>query len=252
MRQADGSLIAEVPTPRTGGPGLPATLGALRSDLQAVLCERVYAAGVTVRLGLTVRALAQDSQQAYAEFSDGGQGRYDLVVGADGIKSAVRSMIGITTAPQPTGMSIWRVVADRPAEMDCAEVYYGGPRYKAGYSPISPGKCYAYILDSDGTAGDFGDAPAWQLMYERSAGYGGTWGKVRETIGRDRRRRARVPPADRPGGRHVRRGRRGARRARHRRPAARAGTARVHGAADAARRGRRAQLDAPGALGDGP
>jgi NAD(P)-dependent dehydrogenase (short-subunit alcohol dehydrogenase family) len=25
-------------------------------------------------------------------------------------------------------------------------------------------------------------APAWQLMYERSAGYGGTWGKIRETI----------------------------------------------------------------------
>jgi 2-polyprenyl-6-methoxyphenol hydroxylase-like FAD-dependent oxidoreductase len=183
MRQADGSLIAEVPTPRTGGPGLPATLGALRSDLQAVLCERVYAAGVNVRLGLTVRALAQDARQAYAEFSDGTAGRYDLVVGADGIRSAVRALLGITTVPQPTGMSIWRVVADRPAEMDCAEVYYGGPRYKAGYSPISAGQCYAYILDTDGTLRDFGDQPAWELMYKRSAGYGGTWGTIRETIG---------------------------------------------------------------------
>jgi 2-polyprenyl-6-methoxyphenol hydroxylase-like FAD-dependent oxidoreductase len=183
MRQADGTLIAEVPTPRTGGPGLPATLGALRSDLQDVLCERVYAAGVTVRLGLTVRGLAQDSRRAYAEFSDGSVGRYDLVVGADGIRSAVRAMLGITTTPQPTGMSIWRVVADRPAEMDCAEVYYGGPRYKAGYAPISADKCYAYILDTDGTLRDFGDQPAWELMYERSAGYGGSWGKIRETIG---------------------------------------------------------------------
>ena len=185
MRQADGSLIAEVPTPRTGGPGLPATLGALRSDLQAVLCERVYAAGVNVRLGLTVRALAQDARQAYAEFSDGTAGRYDLVVGADGIRSAVRALLGITAVPQPTGMSIWRVVADRPAEMDCAEVYYGGPRYKAGYSPISAGQCYAYILDTDGTLRDFGDQPAWELMYKRSAGYGGTWGTGRETIGPD-------------------------------------------------------------------
>jgi 2-polyprenyl-6-methoxyphenol hydroxylase-like FAD-dependent oxidoreductase len=183
MRQADGSLIAEVPTPRTGGPELPATLGALRSDLQDVLCERVYAAGVTVRLGLTVRGLAQDAHRAYAEFSDGSTGRYDLVVGADGIRSTVRAMLGITTTPQPSGMSIWRVVADRPAEMDCAEVYYGGPRYKAGYAPISAGKCYAYILDTDGALRDFGDRPAWELMYERSAGYGGTWGKIRETIG---------------------------------------------------------------------
>jgi 2-polyprenyl-6-methoxyphenol hydroxylase-like FAD-dependent oxidoreductase len=82
-------------------------------------------------------------------------------------------------------MSIWRVVADRPAEMECAEVYYGGPRYKAGYSPISAGKCYAYILDTDGTLRDFGDQPAWELMYKRSAGYGGTWGAIRETIGPD-------------------------------------------------------------------
>ena len=185
MRQADGTLIAEVPTPRTGGPGLPATLGALRSDLQDVLCERVYAAGVSVRLGLTVRGLAQDAHQAYAEFSDGSTGRYDLVVGADGIRSAVRAMLGIATTPQPTGMSIWRVVADRPAEMDCAEVYYGGPRYKAGYSPISAGQCYAYILDTDGTQADFGDQPAWQLMRERSAGYGGAWAKIRAAIGPD-------------------------------------------------------------------
>jgi 2-polyprenyl-6-methoxyphenol hydroxylase-like FAD-dependent oxidoreductase len=185
MRQADGSLIAEVPTPRTGGPALPATLGALRSDLQAVLCERVYRAGVTVRLGLTVRALAQDARRAYAEFSDGSTGRYDLVVGADGIRSSVRALIGIGTAPQRTGMSIWRVVADRPAELDCAEVYYGGPRYKAGYSPISPAKCYAYLLDVDGTRGDFGHEPAWRLMHKRSAGYGGTWATVRESIGPD-------------------------------------------------------------------
>jgi 2-polyprenyl-6-methoxyphenol hydroxylase-like FAD-dependent oxidoreductase len=183
MRQADGTLIAEVPTPRTGGPELPATLGALRSDLQDVLRERVCAAGVRVRLGLTVRGLAQDAHRAYAEFSDGSTGRYDLVVGADGIRSAVRAMLGITTTPQPSGMSIWRVVADRPAEMDCAEVYYGGPRYKAGYAPVSADKCYAYILDTDGTLRDFGDQPAWELMYERSAGYGGTWGKIRETIG---------------------------------------------------------------------
>jgi 2-polyprenyl-6-methoxyphenol hydroxylase-like FAD-dependent oxidoreductase len=94
-------------------------------------------------------------------------------------------MLGITTKPQPTGMSIWRVVAARPPEMDCAEVYYGGPRYKAGYSPISADQCYAYLLDADGAQRDLGTGPAWRLMYERSAGYGGTWGKIRETIGPD-------------------------------------------------------------------
>ncbi|MBR7834394.1 FAD-dependent monooxygenase [Actinospica durhamensis] len=189
LLKADGGLIVQAPTPRTGGPHLPATLGALRSDIQNVLCERIYAAGVTVRLGLTVRALAQDSRQAYVEFSDGSTGSYDLVVGADGIRSAMRGIIGVDAAPQPSGMSIWRVVAHRPATMDCAEVYYGGPRYKAGYSPISADQCYAYILDQDGTLAEFGGGEggrtAWELMYERSEGYGGTWGELRETIGPD-------------------------------------------------------------------
>jgi 2-polyprenyl-6-methoxyphenol hydroxylase-like FAD-dependent oxidoreductase len=192
MLRADGSLIVEAPTPHTGGEDIPSTLGALRSDLQTILCDRIYAAGVDVRLGLTVTSLAQDAHRAYVEFSDGTTGTYDLVVGADGIRSTMRAMLGIETAPQPSGMSIWRVVADRPADVDCHELYYGGPRYKAGYSPISKDKCYAYVLDEDGTLADFGggDAsqggkPAWQLMYERAEGYGGKWGDLRETIGPD-------------------------------------------------------------------
>ena len=183
MRRADGTLIAELPTPHTGGQALPATLGALRSDIQDVLCERVYAAGVTVRLGLTVRSISQNDEGAYAEFTDGSTGAYDLIVGADGIRSAVRAMLGFTAVPQPSGMSIWRAVADRPAELDCAELYYDGPRYKAGYTPISADRCYAYLLDVDGTRRDFGDRPDWELMYERSEGYGGTWGKIRATLG---------------------------------------------------------------------
>jgi 2-polyprenyl-6-methoxyphenol hydroxylase-like FAD-dependent oxidoreductase len=185
MRRADGTLIAELPTPRTGGAALPATLGALRSDIQDVLCDRVYAAGVNVRLGLTVSSVTSSDERARAAFTDGSTGEYDLIVGADGIRSAVRAMLGFSTGPQPTGMTIWRVVADRPAELDCAELYYDGPRYKAGYTPISATQCYAFLLDVDGTRRDFGDRPDWELMYERSEGYGGTWGKIRETIGPD-------------------------------------------------------------------
>ena len=138
MLQADGSLIAEVPTPHTGGQDLPATLGALRADLQAVLCEHVYDAGVHVRLGLSVKALAQDARQAHVDFTDGTAGSYDLAVGADGIRSATRSLLGITTQPQPSGMTIWRVVAQRPAEMDCAEVYYGARATRPGTPPSPP------------------------------------------------------------------------------------------------------------------
>ncbi|MHB9864265.1 FAD-dependent monooxygenase [Streptomyces sp. YIM S03343] len=178
LRRADGTLLTELPTPHTGGAELPSTAGALRSDLQDALCDAVYAHGVTVRLGLSVERLDQSPGRADVVFTDGSTGRYDLVVGADGINSAMRALIGFPQRPRPVGMSIFRVVADRPAEMDCAEVYYGGPRFKAGYSPISADRCYAYLLDENLDASLIGPRAPLALLRERGAGYGGTWGKV--------------------------------------------------------------------------
>ncbi|MGW5654234.1 FAD-dependent monooxygenase [Streptomyces humi] len=178
LRRADGGLITELETPHTGGADLPSTAGALRSDLQDALCDAVHAHGVRVRLGLSVDRLDQSPDHVDVTFTDGSAGRYDLVVGADGINSAMRARIGITARPRPVGMSIFRVVARRPAEMDCAEVYYGGPRYKAGYSPISDDQCYAYLLDENLDASLIGPRASLDLMRERGAGYGGTWGRI--------------------------------------------------------------------------
>ena len=200
LSRADGTPIVELATPRTGGPDLPATMGALRSALQEVLSEAVYAAGVTVRLGLTVNDWTCDPSGVQVTFTDGTAGRYDLVVGADGIKSQLRRQLGIGTKPLPTGMSIWRVLAERDQDMDCSELFYEGPRYKAGYSPISATHCYAYLLGSDtflpggllpgGSLpdGSLPDAslpdgrPPGAVLRERSLGYGGRWARIRAQL----------------------------------------------------------------------
>ncbi|MFJ9535814.1 FAD-dependent monooxygenase [Streptomyces sp. NPDC101225] len=185
LRHADGGLITDLPTPRTGGADLPATAGALRSDLQDALCDAVHAHGVRVRLGLTVAGLDQWPGHVDVTFTDGTSGRYDLVAGADGINSAMRELIGITARPSPVGMSIFRVVGERPAEMDCAEVYYGGPRYKAGYSPISADRCYAYLLDENLDTSLIGPRAPLELLRERGAGYRGSWGKIIASLPED-------------------------------------------------------------------
>ncbi len=182
LRHADGSLLAEITTPRTGGEDLPATLGALRRDLQAVLCQAVYGAGVDVRLGVRVAELTDRGDHVGAVLTDGTEFVADLVVGADGIRSQTRRMLGIQTLPTPVGMGIWRVVAPRPDEMDCAEVFYGGPKYKAGYSPIGADRCYAYLLEGNLDPSYLGERPAGGQLRERSAGYEGHWATIRDWL----------------------------------------------------------------------
>ena len=71
-------------------PGYPANLGIGRPALHKVLGDRAIAAGATVRLGVTVTALVDDGSGVMVSFSDGTEGRYDLVIGADGVYSATR------------------------------------------------------------------------------------------------------------------------------------------------------------------
>jgi 2-polyprenyl-6-methoxyphenol hydroxylase-like FAD-dependent oxidoreductase len=136
------------PFPSLGGPGVPSAGGMYRPVLQSILCAAVRASGADVRLGTTVSALEQVGDGVEASFPDGSSRRYDLVVGADGIRSAVRRMIGIDAEPQPTGLAIWRVYARRPDEVRGSGLaHHGGPVFIAGYTPTSPTHLYAYVVE---------------------------------------------------------------------------------------------------------
>lgn len=182
---ADGTQIADVPAAHTGGDHLPSTIGSLRSSLQEILLKAVHDAGVQVRVGVHMTSYDEDADGVTLHLSDSTSERFDLVIGADGIRSQTRAMIGIDDQPQPTGMSIWRIGAPRPEAMTCAEVYYGGPAFKAGYSPINQEECYAYMLDQPLDRASFGDRPLGEILHERSQGYGGLWGQIRDTITAD-------------------------------------------------------------------
>jgi 2-polyprenyl-6-methoxyphenol hydroxylase-like FAD-dependent oxidoreductase len=43
-------------------------------------------------------------------------------------------------------MGIWRSVVPRTPEMSLSGLYYHGPEYKVGFTPISDELCYAYVL----------------------------------------------------------------------------------------------------------
>lgn len=139
----DGNMVARVPSPRLVE-GRPANVGIGRRALHKVLGDRVLASGASVRLGLTAETIEDDGEGVTVRFSDGGSGRYDLLVGADGVYSQTRSgVLPDAPAPQFTGQAVWRYNFARPAGLDALQVYNGPTG--VGLVPISDSLMYMYV-----------------------------------------------------------------------------------------------------------
>ncbi|CAL9612780.1 FAD-dependent oxidoreductase [Streptomyces sp. enrichment culture] len=178
----DGTVLHVARDLRTGGDDLPATVGMQRPQLQRILIDAVRASGATVRLGTTAEILGQDADGVSIRFSDGSEGRYDLVVAADGMGSTTRAAIGITAKPEPTGMAIWRVAAPRPAGLTRTDLAYGGPAYIAGYCPTSDTTLYAYVVEANRDRAAVPPESYADEMRRLASSYGGFWPEITEHI----------------------------------------------------------------------
>ncbi|MCW6530827.1 FAD-dependent monooxygenase [Sphingomonas sp. MMSM20] len=63
-----------------------------RGELGAILLEAARAAGIAIRFGTAVDAVTQTSSDLLVTGSDGGGERFDILVGADGLRSRVRRL----------------------------------------------------------------------------------------------------------------------------------------------------------------
>ncbi len=178
----DGTVLHVAQDIRTGGDDLPATLGMQRPQLQQILIDAVRASGASVRLGTTAQLLDQDANGVSVQFSDGTEGRYDLVIAADGLGSSTRAAIGITDKPEPTGMAIWRIAAPRPTGVTRTDLAYGGPSYIAGYSPTSDSTLYAYVVEDNRDRASIPPATYADEMRRLASAYGGFWPEITEHI----------------------------------------------------------------------
>lgn len=178
----DGTVLRVLEDIRTGGDDLPATFGMRRPRLQQILIDAVRAGGAGVRLGTTAEALDQDDEGVSARFSDGSQGRYDLVVAADGLHSATRAMIGVSEKPEPTGMAIWRAPAPRPEGVVRSNLAYGGPAYIAGYTPTGENSIYAYVVEANRERSCLDPATYADEMRGLAERYGGAWPEIAKHI----------------------------------------------------------------------
>jgi 2-polyprenyl-6-methoxyphenol hydroxylase-like FAD-dependent oxidoreductase len=137
VRRADGSMLAGF------GPGAiekrygEPIVGLHRAELQAALLD---ACGPQrVRLGMRLAALEGERLR----FADGSTAGADLIVGADGLRSAVRAGLLGDGEPIEAGVVAYRGIAVHDAEVPAGE--WWGKDAVAGLLPMRGGRLYWYF-----------------------------------------------------------------------------------------------------------
>jgi 2-polyprenyl-6-methoxyphenol hydroxylase-like FAD-dependent oxidoreductase len=180
---ADGQLIHTLEIHGLLGPDWPAVGGMMRPTLHRILADAAAEKGVSVRTDTTVAALEQGPDAVEVELTDGSTESYDLVLGADGWRSQIRTLVFGDDAPQPQplGQAVWRALLHRPPEVT-GEFQYYGPGVKTGFTPLGPDTMYQFLVQpfADEVLPDPEARPA--RMRELLAPFGGVVAEVRETI----------------------------------------------------------------------
>jgi 2-polyprenyl-6-methoxyphenol hydroxylase-like FAD-dependent oxidoreductase len=151
LRGPNDVVVAAIPTPRVAGPDIPGGGAIMRPALAKILSEAVRSSPTHVRLGLTFTDISQDETGATVSFSDGSVSRYDLVVGADGLYSAVRAKV-FPDAPKPRfiGQSVWRAVLPRPEGIETVTMWMG-PKLKVGVNRVTADQVYLFLTEDRAT-----------------------------------------------------------------------------------------------------
>ncbi|MFG2117374.1 FAD-dependent monooxygenase [Streptomyces sp. NPDC048718] len=136
-----GTTLAEIPQPRMGD--IPPNNGIPRPALAKLLGKAAAAAGATIRFSTTLTDLTDDGTGVDVVLSDGTTGRFDLVVGFDGIGSPLRTRLyGDRYTPEYTGFANWRATVPRLPRVRGVVMSVAGSDAKAMLNPISEESMY--------------------------------------------------------------------------------------------------------------
>ncbi|MDV3129962.1 FAD-dependent monooxygenase [Mycobacterium sp. 21AC1] len=126
---ADGAPVGRVPLADNGSDDIEI----LREDLVRILADALPDA-VTIRFGDSIQTLTDDGDDVHVGFESGRTGRYDLVLGADGQHSAVRSLVFGPEQDYLRHLGVYFALANLPADVwsEHANSIYNVPDRLAG------------------------------------------------------------------------------------------------------------------------
>jgi 2-polyprenyl-6-methoxyphenol hydroxylase-like FAD-dependent oxidoreductase len=141
---ADGTEITRTVYP-TIGDNIPAIVGMRRVELHRVLSSTLEHLGVDIRLGVTAASIddGDPTEPVTVTLSDGTVLRCDALVGADGIRSQIRSHLFGALEPTYTGFGVWRSTHSKPAGIN-EKIMMMGVGTRLGIMPISRDELYIF------------------------------------------------------------------------------------------------------------
>lgn len=178
----NGNVLMEVPV-QALGPGFPPLGGIMRPVLHELLSRETRARGVNVQLGVTIDGWDDEAECVRVSFSDGRQQEYAVVIIADGAYSQNRGRVA-PDAPEPhyTGQYCWRLVADRPQEIDRGYIYSADGIF-AGLVPTSETQMYMWLLEPRAEKRRIEPGTEHVLLDELMTPFSGLLGQLRDGLG---------------------------------------------------------------------
>ena len=158
------------------------TVALHRAALHEILLAAV---GPTpIAMSTSVESLASDASGVDVCFTDGREERFDLVVGADGIRSKVRSLAFGERRINYSGYTCWRFVVPRPAAgTHMREMWGCGQRF--GVVPIGDERVYCFAV-ANAPHGQADPAEGrLDRFRKRFAGFGGDVPALLDALTRD-------------------------------------------------------------------
>lgn len=175
LRTAGGSLLSAVDLEalsRRHGPTYGISRPALHARLAAALPDTV-----DVVLGSRMERVREDDDGVWVD-RDGDGTRFDVVIGADGLRSAARSRLAPQHRLRYSGTTCWRGIVRVPVGDGMVEAW--GPGTRVGVVPVGDGQAYYYLVRS-APAG--APQPSWPEEFRAAfAGYGGVAGRVLQAL----------------------------------------------------------------------
>jgi 2-polyprenyl-6-methoxyphenol hydroxylase-like FAD-dependent oxidoreductase len=146
LHLSDGTRIATLPTPRLAGPDVAGSGAIMRPVLARLLADATRASGSRIHLGCTVSEVKQDAEGVEVRLDDDRYRRYDLVIAADGVHSAMRNLL-FPRAARPTYcvQAVWRAALPRMDEVKTTMMWLGP--VKVGLNPVSASQMYLFAAE---------------------------------------------------------------------------------------------------------